>query len=81
MFDLIKFGPEETFYFSTVGHVRLVESDRVDHFTEVIGIERITYGSFRTASDENEEGYFAVDESCRQYSYDVALNIGALAFV
>jgi len=72
LFDLIKFGPEESFYF---GHVRLVESDRMDHLTQVIGIERGAYGSFGTASDENEEGYLAVDESCRQYSYDVALNI------
>jgi hypothetical protein len=58
LLDLLKSRPEKPPYFS-VGHKGLVEDDSIDLFPQVVRVEGVA-DRLRTASDEYEEGQFAV---------------------
>jgi hypothetical protein len=62
LLDLLESRPEKPPYFS-VGHKGLVEDDRIDLLAQVVQVEGVA-DRLGTASDEYEEGQFAVNKHC-----------------
>ena len=67
-------------YFS-VGHIRFVKNNSIDHLAQVVQIERVPDGGFRTAGDEDEEWQFAMNKRCQKNSHNVVLDIRVLTFI
>ncbi|PPQ97405.1 LOW QUALITY PROTEIN: hypothetical protein CVT26_006807 [Gymnopilus dilepis] len=78
--DLVEFRPKITLD-SRIWKVVLVKYDGIDDVAKVVRVVGITDGRFWSTGDEDEQRNFEVNESRRQYSHDIALNVGPLTFV